>query len=87
MAVHARAADSARALAELIIFGPAPLSHYPPITPVCQGDLDSLDLRRIMDAYEVLCTAQRQLRYHDTTAGLDRRLAESVAELELWLNS
>lgn len=87
MAVHARAAGSARALAELIMFGPAPLSHYPPITPVRHGDLDSQDLRRMMDAYNVLCTAQRQLKYHDTTAALDRRLAESVAELERWFDS
>ena len=87
MAVHARAAGSARPLAELILFGPAPLSHYPPITPLRHGDLDSHDFRRILNAYEVLCTAQRQLKYHDTTAALDRRLAESVAELDRWLDS
>jgi hypothetical protein len=50
MAVHARAAGSGRALAELILFGPAPLSHYPPITPVRRRDLDDHDFRRIMDA-------------------------------------
>lgn len=86
MAVHARAAGSTRDLAELILFGPAPLSHYPPIRPVRPGDLDVHDLRRVMDAYAMLLAARQRLKYHDSTAALDRRLGEALTELVLWFD-
>lgn len=87
MALRARAAGSDRGIAELILFGPAPLSHYPLISPVRPDRLDSSDFRRMVDAYLLLQTAQERLNYHDATIALRQRLANAVRELDSWVDS
>jgi hypothetical protein len=85
MAVNAKAAGSNRGIAELILFGPAPLSHYPPITSVRPDHLDAHDFRRIIEAYLLLLTAAERLDYHDTTMTLRHRLDQAIAELDSWV--
>jgi hypothetical protein len=87
MAIQAKAAGSDRGIAELILFGPAPLSHYPPITPARHDHLDARDFRRMLEAYRLLLTAQEQLNYHDATMALRQRLTQAQSELDSWVNS
>jgi hypothetical protein len=87
VALHAREIGSSRGIADLILFGPAPLSHYPRSTPIRTGDLDYVDLRRIGTAGALLQKARSLLPYHDTTVALRHRLDEVIAELDSWFES
>jgi len=87
VAVGAQSAGSDRGIAELILFGPAPLSHYPPITPIRPDDLDDHDFRLTMEAYLLLRHLQERLDYHDTTMTLRHRLDHAIAEFDSWAAS
>lgn len=84
IAVRSRAAGSSRGMADLILFGPTPLSPYPRPPTVEFDSLDGGDLRHLGQAIHVLTEAAQLTGGHDDTTAAHHRVTDALLELDRW---